>query len=136
MPRSRGDLIPVLGWQLLLAVSGYLAAELAGLSALWVCMPLVAGLALYLLARLSGRMQCLATLVLVLVGGIWLILGLSGLNYLFAITLLAGGLVVSIACLARMDRRPGFYPLLAIMLLSLPRCRARRQASSSFSSGN
>jgi formate hydrogenlyase subunit 3/multisubunit Na+/H+ antiporter MnhD subunit len=45
---------------------------------------------------------------------------LSGLNYLFAILLLAGGLVVSIACLARVDPRPGFYPMLAIMLLSLP----------------
>src|SRR4029077_13345137 len=33
--------------------------------------------------------------------------------------LLAGGLVVSIACLDRRDRRPGFYPLLAVMLLSL-----------------
>ena len=38
---------------------------------------------------------------------------------LFAVLLLAGGLVVSIACLYRCDVRTGFYPLLAIMLLSL-----------------
>ena len=38
----------------LLAVSGYFAAVLAGLVASWVFMPLVAGLALYLLER-AGR---------------------------------------------------------------------------------
>jgi formate hydrogenlyase subunit 3/multisubunit Na+/H+ antiporter MnhD subunit len=104
----------------LLVVSGYLAAELAGLSAPWVYMPVEAGLASYLLARLPGRVRGLTTLALVLAGGIWLLLGLSGLNYLFAVILLAGGLTVSIACLTRTDLRPGFYPLLAVMLLSLP----------------
>jgi formate hydrogenlyase subunit 3/multisubunit Na+/H+ antiporter MnhD subunit len=64
--------------------------------------------------------QGLTTLALVLAGGVWLIVGLSGLNHLFAVILLAGGLVVSIACLTRTDLRPGFYPLLAVMLLSLP----------------
>ncbi len=57
---------------------------------------------------------------MVLIGGLWLIRDLSGINALFAVLLLAGGLVVSIACLDRRDRRPGFYPLLAVMLLSLP----------------
>jgi formate hydrogenlyase subunit 3/multisubunit Na+/H+ antiporter MnhD subunit len=118
--RKQTDLLPVVGMAVLLAMSGYVAAELAGLSALWVYLPLVAGLAVYLLARVPGRAQGLVTLVLVLAGGIWLLPGSSGLNYLFAVVLLAGGLVVSIACLARTDRRPGFYPLLAIMLLSLP----------------
>jgi formate hydrogenlyase subunit 3/multisubunit Na+/H+ antiporter MnhD subunit len=116
----QADLLPVVGMAVLLAVSGYFAAELAGLSALWVYLPLVAGVAVYLLARLPSLAQGVATLVLVLAGGSWLLLGLSGLNYLFAVLLLAGGLVVSIACLARADPRPGFYPMLAIMLLSLP----------------
>jgi len=104
----------------LLVVSGYLAAELAGLSAPWVYIPLLAGLAMCLAVRLPGRVQGLTTLALVLAGGIWLLFGLSRLNYLFAVILLAGGLVVSIACLTRTDPRPGFYPLLAVMLLSLP----------------
>jgi formate hydrogenlyase subunit 3/multisubunit Na+/H+ antiporter MnhD subunit len=119
-PRSRVGLVPIFGMTALLVVSGYLAAELAGLSALWVYTPLVAGLAMCLLARLPGRVQGLATLAVVPAGGIWLLLALSGLNYLFAVILLAGGLVVSIACLTRTDLRPGFYPLLAVMLLSLP----------------
>jgi formate hydrogenlyase subunit 3/multisubunit Na+/H+ antiporter MnhD subunit len=118
--RRPTDLLPVAGMAVLLVISGYFAAELAGLSALWVYLPPVAGLAVYLLARLPSRAQGLITLVLVLAGGIWLVLGLSGLNYLFAVLLLAGGLVMSIGCLARTDRRPGFYPLLATMLLSLP----------------
>jgi formate hydrogenlyase subunit 3/multisubunit Na+/H+ antiporter MnhD subunit len=120
-PRSRAGLVPIFGMAALLVVSGYLAARLAGLFAQWVYMPLLAGLVIYLLARLPGRVQGLTTLVLVLAGGIWLLLlGLSGLNYLFAVILLAGGLIVSIACLTRTDPRPGFYPLLAVMLLSLP----------------
>jgi formate hydrogenlyase subunit 3/multisubunit Na+/H+ antiporter MnhD subunit len=114
------DLLPIFAMALLLAVSGYLSADLAGLTSLWVYLPLVAGFAVYLLARLPGRVQGLITLVLVLVGGNLLIRSLSGLNYLYAVILLAGGFVVSIACLARPDRRPGFYPLLTIMLLSLP----------------
>ena len=118
--RRQTDLVPVVGMAVLLAISGYSAAELAGLAALWVYLPLVAGLAVYLLARLPSRAQGLTTLGLALAGGIWLLRDLSGFNYLFAVVLLAGGLVVSIACLARTDRRPGFYPLLAIMLLSLP----------------
>ncbi len=118
--RRPTDLLPVAGMAVLLVISGCFAAELAGLSALWVYLPPVAGLAVYLLARLPSRAQGLITLVLVLAGGIWLVLGLSGLNYLFAVLLLAGGLVMSIGCLARTDRRPGFYPLLATMLLSLP----------------
>ena len=119
-PRRPADLLPIAGMVSLLIVSGYLAAGLAGLSAAWVYLPLIAGLAIYLLDRLPGPVQGATTLVLALVGGIWLIQELTGLNHLFAILLLAGGLVVSIASLTRTDRRPGFYPLLAIMLLSLP----------------
>ena len=117
---NRVALLPIFGMALLLVVSGCLSADFAGLTSVWVYLPLVAGFAVYLLARLPGRVQGMITLVLVAIGGIWLSLSLSGLNYLFAVILLTGGLVVSIACLARPDRRPGFYPFLTIMLLSLP----------------
>ena len=93
---------------------------LAGLTSSWVFIPLVAGLVVCLLDRLPGRIKCLIALALVLVGGIWLIPDSPGLNYLFAVLLLAGGLVVSIGCFYRSDQRPGFYPLLTVMLLSLP----------------
>ena len=119
LPHNQADLLPIFAMALLLVVSGYLCANYAGLTSLWVYLPLAAGIAVYPLARLPGRVQGLITLVLVAAGGIWLTISLSGLNYLFAIILLAGGLVVSIACLAGPDRRPSFYPLLTIMLLSL-----------------
>src|SRR5262249_26470365 len=119
-PHSRIGLAPFCGMAALLVVSSYLAAERAGLAAPWAYVPLVAGLAMCLLARLPGLVQGLTTLALAFAGGIWLIVGLSGLHHLFAAILLAGGLTVSIACLARTDSRPGFYPLLAVMLLSLP----------------
>jgi formate hydrogenlyase subunit 3/multisubunit Na+/H+ antiporter MnhD subunit len=120
VPHGQARLFPVFGMALLLVASGYLAGELAGLAAPWAYMPLAAGVLLYMLARLPSRVQCLIVLVLVSVGGTWLIRSLSGINLLFAMLLLAGGFVVSIACLARTGPRPGFYPLLAVMLLSLP----------------
>ena len=52
----------------LLFVCGYLAADLAGIDAWWVYLPLVAGLAVYLLAGFPGRIQGMATLLLVLAG--------------------------------------------------------------------
>jgi formate hydrogenlyase subunit 3/multisubunit Na+/H+ antiporter MnhD subunit len=120
LPRSQVALLPISGMALLLAICGYISAMLAGLSSSWVFIPLVAGLLLCLLDGLPGRIKCLIALALVLVGGIWLIPDSPGLNYLFAVLLLAGGLVVSIGCFYRSDQRPGFYPLLTVMLLSLP----------------
>jgi NADH:ubiquinone oxidoreductase subunit 2 (subunit N) len=52
-----------------------------------------------------------------------------------AILLLAGGLVVSIACLERRDRRPALYPLLAVMLRHLQHCGGHQQPRVLFSPG-
>ena len=70
--------------------------------------------------RLPARVQGVIALAIVLIGGLWLVRDLSGMIQLYAVILLAGGLVVSIGCLYRSDARPGFYPLLAVMLLALP----------------
>lgn len=113
------DLVPVAAMAFLLAVSGFIAADLAGFTARWMYLPVLAGFAVWLLSPLPGRAQGFIALVLVLAGSIWLISDLSGLNHLFAVVLVAGGLVVSIACLNRAHQRPGFYPVLAVMLLSL-----------------
>ena len=113
------ELLAVIAVALLLVISGCFAAFLAGASA-WIFLPLGAGLVLYLLDGLAGRIKGLLVLVFMLSGGFWLSMGLSGIGYLFAKLLYAGGLVLSIACLYRRDARPGFYPLLMVMLLSLP----------------
>jgi len=103
----------------LLTVSGYVAAELAGIDSSWPFVPLAVGLGLYLLERAPVRLGGGGALALVLIAGLWLTRDLSGINALFAALLLAGGLVMSIAALARRDYRSGFHPLLAVMLLSL-----------------
>lgn len=118
--RPLTELLPVFASALLLVVSGYFAAILAGVSSPWIFLPLGAGVVLYLLDGLAGQVKALLVVVFVLTGGIWLIRDLSGINYLFAVLLYAGGLVLSIACLYRSDARRGFYPMLAVMLLSLP----------------
>ena len=110
--------LPVFAMAALLAGCGYFAADLAGIGSSWVFVPLVAGLALYLLERAEVPSNGAAALAVVLIAGLWLIRDLSGINALFAALLLAGGLVVSIAGLGR-HHRSGFYPLLAVMLLSL-----------------
>lgn len=115
-----GALVPVCAMALLLAVSGYFMATLAGLSALWVYMPLAAGALVALLAGLPYRVQGIVTLAIALIAGIWLVHGLSGLNYLFATILLAGSLAVSLASFVHQGPRNGFYPLLVVLLLALP----------------
>jgi formate hydrogenlyase subunit 3/multisubunit Na+/H+ antiporter MnhD subunit len=118
--RSPAWLLPIYGMAALLLVSGSITGGLAGISSFWVFAPLAAGVAICLLWLVPARVQGAVALALVLIGGLWLIRDLSGLNRLFAVILLAGGLVVSFGCLYRSDPRPGFYPLLAVMLLSLP----------------
>lgn len=118
--RSATDMFPVYGAALLLAVGGYYAALLAGMTASWTFLPLVAGFVLYLLDSWPGRVKCLLLLAMLLVGGLWLIHDLSGIGFLFAVLLYAGSCVLLIACLQRDDLRRGFFPLLAIMLLALP----------------
>ena len=117
---SLTELLPVFAVALLLVVSGYYASILADPSSAWIFLPLVAGLVLYFLDGLAGQVKGILVFGFILTGGFWLIIDMSGINYLFAALLYAGGLVLSIACLYRSDARRGFYPLLAIMLLSLP----------------
>jgi formate hydrogenlyase subunit 3/multisubunit Na+/H+ antiporter MnhD subunit len=118
--RDLTGLMPVLAIAFLLVLSGCAAASLAGLSSAWVFLPLGAGAALYLLDHLPGRVKAVACFAVALAGGVWLIRDISGLNHLFAVLLFGGGMVMSISCLYRRDIRRGFYPLLAVILLSLP----------------
>jgi formate hydrogenlyase subunit 3/multisubunit Na+/H+ antiporter MnhD subunit len=117
-PSSR--MLPALAAALLLAVSGFVAAFLAGLPTMWAFLPLGAGLLLYLLDGLPSRVKGLFVVVIALTGGAWLAQNLSGIVFLFALLLSAGAFVVSIGCLYRGDIRTGFYPVLAVMVLALP----------------
>jgi len=114
------QLAPPMAGVALLVFSGAIAAERAGAFSAWLIAPLVAGALLYLADSLPGRVKCVLMLVLVLAAGIWVIRDLAGLNGLFAVLLLGGGLVIAAAGLYREDARPGFHALLAVMLLAIP----------------
>ncbi|UCB55744.1 MAG: NADH-quinone oxidoreductase subunit F [Thiotrichales bacterium] len=82
-------------------------------------LPLLAGFGLWLIDGLPARVKQLAMLLAVAAGGYWLTQELTGINQLFSYLLVAGGLLISIATIYRNDVRNGFYPLLAVLLLSL-----------------
>ena len=120
--KSQGDgiaLLPVFAVALLLVACGFGAARLSGFTESWLALPLIAGLALYVLDGLPGRLKGVLTLAVLAAVGHGLIGDLSGIGFLFAWLLYAGCLALAIACLYRSDPRPGFHPLLALMLLSL-----------------
>ena len=111
--------LPVLLATLMLFAIGYGMATLMAFDARAMFLPLLAGLLLWMIDALPGRLKNLALLLVVGSGGFWLTRELTGLNSLFGYLLIGGGLLVSVAAFYRADRRSGFYPLLAVLLLSL-----------------
>lgn len=116
---SQPQLLPSFACVTMLAIGGLLAAGLSGAASAWLFSPLAAGAALLAVDALPGRVKCTLTLIVVLVAGLWLLQDTGGINRLFAVLLLAGGLVLASAALYRDDRRPGYYPLMAVQLLSM-----------------
>lgn len=114
-----GRLIPAGLCALLLCVCGYGAATLSGAASLWLFAPLGAGAFLCLLDWLPGRLKSSLMLILVVLLGVWIVSPVEGISRLFAVLLLSGALVVASASLYRADRRPGYYPLMTLLLLSI-----------------
>ncbi len=114
------QLAPVVFACMLLFIVGYYMAVSMHIASTGLFLPLFAGFALWLIDGLkNGRLKSLTMLVLVAAGGFWLTKDLEGLNLIFAFVLVGGGVLLSIATLYRSDLRSGFYPLLAVLLLSL-----------------
>jgi formate hydrogenlyase subunit 3/multisubunit Na+/H+ antiporter MnhD subunit len=114
------SLAPVVACAGLLLVAGYVTAGAAGAASLWLFAPICAGAALYLLDWLPGRVKNILMLFTVFAVGTWLIGPVTGINRLFAVLLFVGSIVVVSASLYRTDSRPGFHPLMAMMLISVP----------------
>jgi len=112
-------LLPPLAAAALLAAGGWAAARFSGVASLHLFLPLCAGVVVYLVDWFPGRVKCLLMLALVLSLGGAEVYGISGLNQLFAVLLLAGGLVVAAAGLYRADPRPGYYPFMTVLLLAI-----------------
>ncbi len=111
--------VPVTIAVILLFATGYLMAVLMQTASPELFLPLVAGFVLWLIDAVPGRLKNLPMLAAVAVGGYLLTNDLEGINRLFSYLLIGGGLLVSIAAMYRNDDRKGFYPLLAVLLLSL-----------------
>jgi formate hydrogenlyase subunit 3/multisubunit Na+/H+ antiporter MnhD subunit len=114
-----GKLLPVLGCVVLLVASGHAAASFSGAVSLPLVLPLCFGACLCALDGLAGRLKCLLMLFLVFVGALWTAHDLADINALFAAVLLSGGLIIAASSAYRPDRRPGFYPMMTILLLSI-----------------
>lgn len=112
-------LFPAAACVALLAFGGIVAASAAGVASSWLCAPLVAGGLLVVAEGLPGRAKCGLMLLAVAVLGAWMAQDIAGINGLFAALLLSGGLVIAAAGLYRSDARPGYYPLMAVLLLSI-----------------
>ena len=113
------QLAPVVFVCVLLLYVGYDIAVSMHAAGPGLFLPLFAGFVLWLIDGLEGRLKGLPMLALVAAGGAWLTMDLDGLNQIFAILLVGGGVLLSIATLYRGDQRMGFFPLLAVLLLSL-----------------
>jgi len=129
---NASQLAPPLAAGLLLLAAGGMAASMAGV-ATWLFAPLVAGAALLAIdGVLPGRVKAVAMLLVTLVAGSWLAWPITGIAALFASLLLAGGLVIAAASLYRADARPGFYPLMTVLLLAIMTLLRARDSLSFF----
>ncbi|KAA1002404.1 proton-conducting membrane transporter [Paraburkholderia panacisoli] len=113
-------LLPLFGVAVLLIAAGYAGASFSGAASAWLFSPLVAGALLYAGDRLPGRLKGVLTLIIVALVGPWLAEATQGIAQLFAWLLLAGSFVIAAASLYRNDVRSGFYPMLVVLLLSIP----------------
>ncbi len=111
--------VPVAIAALLLFVIGYGMAITMNVESPVIFLPLLAGFLLWLIDALPARPKQLAMLAAVGAGGYWQTQDLEGINLLFSYLLIGGGLLVSLSTIYRNDARRGFYPLLAVLLLSL-----------------
>ena len=111
-------LMPVLVAILGLFGTGHLIAQTMGVHTVPALLPVYAALALSLLDGLPGRIKAVLTLLVVALYSYLVIPTLVGLQGLFGLMLLGGGLVITVASLYRSDARPAYFPLLTMLLLA------------------
>ena len=110
---------PIAVTTLLLFATGFGMAKMMQVTDAGMFLPLVVGFILWLIDGLNMPFKNIPMLVAVALAGYLLSNDLTGINQLFSYLLIGGGLLISIATMYRNDKRRGFYPLLAVLLLSL-----------------
>jgi formate hydrogenlyase subunit 3/multisubunit Na+/H+ antiporter MnhD subunit len=104
---------------ILLYACGWYCADRVGAAPLATFLPLAAAGLLFLLDRLPSRLVGMLSLLIVGTFAFDVLPRLDGLAWLFGLIFLPGGLLLIFATLYRKDARPGFYPLLTAMVMSL-----------------
>jgi len=114
-----GQLLPVIVAVLALTGAGYIAARAAHAASVALWLPLYAGVVLVVFEGLPARLRGMLAIITIAAAGGWLATDLAGLNRIFGLILIGGGVLTAIATLYQPAPRKGFYPLLAALLLSL-----------------
>lgn len=117
-PTPAHVLAPLVALAGLLIAAGLGYAVASGAGTVVTLLPLAVGAALAVLHRLPVRALGVLALAAIAVAGLWLP-NPGGIAGLFAPLLLAGGLVIGLAGLARADTPARHFPLLAVLLLSV-----------------
>jgi NADH:ubiquinone oxidoreductase subunit 5 (subunit L)/multisubunit Na+/H+ antiporter MnhA subunit len=102
-----------------LSAAGIIMAAHAGISSVYFLLPVAGALILFALDWLPASVKGILTIAGISLYTWHILPGLSGVNYLFAVVFLIGGIVELIATIRKGPSRTGFFPLLAMMILSL-----------------
>ncbi len=103
----------------LLTVSGAVMTLLSGEFGLVQLLPVAAGIALFVLDFLPGKLKGLISLAVIGLAAYLIVPATGGVRWLFELILLAGGGVMLIGSLSRRGRQTGYYPLATMLVLSL-----------------
>lgn len=104
---------------LVLTVTGAVMTLLSGEFGLVQLLPLAAGIVLFVLDFLPGKLKGVLSLAFIAYAAYLIVPTVSGLRWFFELLLLAGGGVVLIGSFARKGRQVGYYPLATMLVLSL-----------------
>jgi len=104
---------------LALTVTGAVMTLLSGEFGLVQLLPLAAGVILFVLDFLPGKLKGLLSLGFIAYAAYLIVPTVSGVRWFFELLLLAGGGVVLIGSFARKGRQAGYYPLATMLVLSL-----------------
>ena len=114
-----GQCLPVVLFVALLLVCGQVMAGTFGLT--WMALlPAYAGLLLLLIDRFNENLKQAVSLLLLVAYSLYLLPMLDGLNWIFGLMLLPGSILMLIASpYQKSVKRPAFYPLFVMLVLSL-----------------
>jgi len=114
-----GQWLPVVSFVALLLICGQVMAGGFGLP--WLALlPVYAGLLLLLIDRFNENLKQAVSLLVLVAYSLYLLPSLNGLNWIFGLMLLPGSILMLIASpYQKSIKRPAFYPLFVMLVLSL-----------------